>query len=121
MPAAETNNLQLLVVDYNTDSFSSWDMVWLDVFNGLSWKGDSGFFPPGVFPRILCIQLVDEQRDYGAGHKGYFMAMPGAGTCHFLPHSIGQTLLHDHNLTQGKLGDTDHVCAQEVEMEKVNM
>lgn len=84
-------------------------------------RGDSGFFPLGVFPWILCIQLADEQREYGAGHKGHFMAMPGGGTFHFLPHFTGQTLLHEHNLTQGKLGDTDHVCAQEVEMETVTM
>lgn len=49
------------------------------------------------------------------------MDMSGGGACHFLPHFIGQTQSHNHNLTQGRMAITDYVCAQEKEMERVNM
>lgn len=43
VPAAETKNPQLLMAYYKTGLFSPWDIVWLDVFSGLSWKGIQTF------------------------------------------------------------------------------
>lgn len=98
VPAAETKNPQLLMAYYKTGLFSPWDIVWLDVFSGLSWKGIQTFSTLGVFPWILC--WLERKRRH-------LMDMSGGGTCHFLPHFIGQTQSHNHNLTQGRMAIID--------------
>lgn len=75
-------------------------------------EGDSDFFHPGVFPRILC--WLERKRRH-------LMDMSGGGTCHFLPHFIGQTQSHNHNRTQGRMAIIDYACAQEKETKRVNM